>query len=491
MSELELKFQVPEETLPSLLLELGRHGVRSGRMLARYFDTNDGLLARHGLSLRLRKEGRRWVQTLKASGDSAVHRLEHNVPLRVQSGLQPALDPGLHDTTEAGARLADLLSRADAPVLAERFTVEVWRRLSDVQVSGAVIEASLDRGTIKAGGLSAPICELELEYKSGDPQALFALAKTWSGHGGLWLNTLSKSQRGSALAHGQAHAPPLNVGAPQLNRQLSGEGLFRAVLRSALDQVLAHASEVASGNVGEEPIHQLRVGLRRLRTALRDLAPLSRGVDDAWATPLSAAFTRLGEVRDNETVARAVRPLLEKAGAPKLEWAASAVRPDPVATVRDAWFQATLLDLLGFLHRDEVGASPMPQAQALKLIRQRLSKLHKQVALGGERFEQLPLQEQHRVRKRLKRLRYLVGFFQPLWPGRGARRYLARLGPAQDAIGRHNDIAVALENFRRDAEQDPKALFAVGYLQACLGNTARASRAALMRVTDRSRFWKR
>lgn len=490
MSELELKFQVPEETLPSLLLELGRHGVRSRRMLARYFDTADGLLGRHGLSLRLRKEGRRWVQTLKASGDSAVHRLEHNVPLRVQFGSQPALDTGRHDNTEAGARLADLLIRADAPVLAERFSVEAWRRASDLQVSGAVIEASLDRGTIKAGGRSAPICELELEYKSGDPQALFALAKTWSAHGGLWLNTWSKSQRGSALAHGQAHASLFNVVAPQLNRQLSGEGLFRAVLRSALDQVLAHASEVASGDMAEEPIHQLRVGLRRLRTALRDLAPLARGIDAAWAAPLSEAFARLGEVRDNETVARAVRPLLEKAGAPKLVWAAPAVRPDPVAIVRDARFQATLLDLLGFLHRDETGPSPMPPAKALKHIRQRLSKFHKQVANGGKRFEQLLLPEQHKVRKRLKRLRYLVGFVQPLWPGRGARRYLARLGPAQDALGRHNDIAVALANFRRDAEQDPKALFAVGYLQACLDTTARASRAALTRVTDRSRFWK-
>lgn len=491
MSEFELKFQVPEEALPSLQLELVRHGAHSERVLARYFDTTDGLLARHGVSLRLRKEGRRWVQTLKARGDSVVRRLEHNVTVRVPSGTQPVLDAGRHDGEEAGSQLRGLLDQAEWPSLEERFTIEVWRRSCDLQMPGALVEASLDRGTIRAGTRSAPICELELELKSGDPRSLFVLAKAWSAHGGLWLDTRSKSERGAALCGASSDPPSLKTATPKLDAEMSGEALVRAVIRSTLDPLLVHAAEVAAGSRDEEQIHQLRVGLRRLLTALRELAPIARGVEPGWTVPLSEAFTRLGIVRDNESVARVVRPLLARAGAPKLEWTKSSVKVDPGEVVRGAQFQAVLIDLLGYVHESEADVAPIPHASALAHIRHRLSRLHKRATRGGDRFENLSLEKQHTVRKRLKRLRYLADFFEPLWPGSTTRRYLARLGPAQQALGTHNDIAVAMMNFRRDAELDPQALFAAGYLQAYLATTARASRLAMKRVAKAAAFWRR
>jgi len=492
-SELELKFQVPEGMVPSLQLELQRHGARSTRMIAHYFDTADELLARHGLSLRLRREGRQWVQTLKAEGDSIVRRFEHNVPLRVPSGSQPRLALERHDGTEAGAALRKALAHAGTPDLVERFVTDVSRRACELHSPGAVIEAALDRGAIRVGDRSMPICELELEYKSGDSRLLFALAKVWSAHGGLWLNTLSKAGRGALLASKQAHGPAVKAGVPALSSHMDGAQMLRAMMRSALDHVLANASELASGSTDEEHIHQLRVGLRRLRTALREVGSLAQGVKPAWDEPLSETFARLGEVRDNETVARAVRPLLEQAGAPKLEWQAPALTIDPGATVRDARFQSTLIELLEFaLHEEETSGRPAaPHAEAMAHVRTRLSRLHKQVVQSGKRFEALSREEQHRVRKRLKRLRYLSEFVEPLWKGKDARRYLRHLGPAQDALGAHNDVAVAMQNFRKDAEQDPRALFAAGYLQSHLDITARAAHTALKRVADAPCFWKR
>jgi inorganic triphosphatase YgiF len=61
MVELELKFSIDEEQLSSLSKGLRAHGARTVRMNAQYYDTADFQLARHGLSLRLRKEGRRWL----------------------------------------------------------------------------------------------------------------------------------------------------------------------------------------------------------------------------------------------------------------------------------------------------------------------------------------------------------------------------------------------------------------------------------------------
>src|SRR4051794_1297809 len=105
MSELELKFQVPGHQVSSLRAELLRHGAQTTRLLARYFDTSDGRLAQHGIALRLRQEGERWVQTLKADGASAIERLEHEVPVNVSPGGEPLLDRSLHDHTDAGALL--------------------------------------------------------------------------------------------------------------------------------------------------------------------------------------------------------------------------------------------------------------------------------------------------------------------------------------------------------------------------------------------------
>lgn len=98
--------------------------------------------------------------------------------------------------------------------------------------------------------------------------------------------------------------------------------------------------------------------------------------------------------------------------------------------------------------------------------------------------------DQHKVRKRLKRLRYLAEFVEALWPGKATRRYLRQLGPAQDALGAHNDVAMAQERFQKDARTDPRALFAAGFPQAHLGTTAREAHAALKDLADAPRFWK-
>ena len=85
-TELELKFQVPEAALPAVVAALKAAGARKTPLRAQYFDTADALLGRSRMALRLRLEGRRWVQTLKAEGDSAVHRLEDNVRVAARAG---------------------------------------------------------------------------------------------------------------------------------------------------------------------------------------------------------------------------------------------------------------------------------------------------------------------------------------------------------------------------------------------------------------------
>src|SRR5204862_3104227 len=120
-----------------------------------YFDTLDGRLAAHRMALRLRQEGdARWVQTLKAVGDGAFDRFEHEVEV---DGPPPgrrarlAVNPALHAGTDGGDRLLALLRGDDgtpadpAHHLVERYATDVQRTVRTVALDGATVEIAFDQ----------------------------------------------------------------------------------------------------------------------------------------------------------------------------------------------------------------------------------------------------------------------------------------------------------------------------------------------------------
>ena len=490
MSELELKLRVPDAALVSLRNALRAHGAKTVRMRAHYFDSADGRLARNRVALRLRSEGRRWVQTLKTAGEGAVHRLEHEVRVPGSGANTPAIDLHRHDGSDAGKLLHAALIATPSAALAERYATDVNRLRCMVRDGqGGEIEVALDIGQATAQLRSVALAELELEHKGGPVQGVFDLAFAWIEHGGLWLCTTSKAERGERLLQRQTVPPATKARPPQLEQGVAGPALMRAVLQSALDQVLANVSDIAEGVTAAETIHQARVGLRRLRTVLRELAALSPTIVPEWDGVLATAFAKLGQRRDEDVVAAAVRPLLEAASAPTLSWRTRACA-DPVQTVRDTSFQCTLVAILALAHAGAERFAPLSPAATRDWLTQRLNDLHHKIAQDGRHFERLELDKQHRVRKRLKRLRYLAELTTGLWPPDNVQRYLKCMAAAQDALGRHNDVAVAAAAFRADAQTQPASWFAAGYLEAHLAITARAARKALTQVSQADCFWK-
>ncbi len=488
MTELELKFSLDAQALVSLREALRARGARRVRLAARYFDTADARLAERGISLRLRREGGVWRQTLKATGASRVQRFEHEVPVRTAPGQVPALDLERHADAQAQALLRAALGGTAPRALVERFVVEVDRlRLELCTEAGSRIEIALDTGQVLAAGRRTPIAELELELKAGPVEGLFDLAQAWAAHGGLCLSTQTKSQRGEHALSGQApcavRAPPL-----VLSAAADGPALWRQVLRAVLDPVLAHAGALAEGDTDAERVHQLRVGLRRLRTALRELAALGPAIAPAWTAALSEAFARLGDYRDEESMVRVVGPLLQAA-------ALVVPRRDPpdaaqvVLAVRAPAFQAALVALLGLAHADGAPSVGLAAGATRKHLAARLERLHRRVADAGQRFRHLSLARQHRVRKQLKRLRYLAEFVRSLWPARAVERYLGPLQPAQDALGAHNDLAVAAQRFTQQGCGDTDAAAAAQFLHGQLALSARRGQRALRGVGRAPRFW--
>ncbi|MDR6425606.1 inorganic triphosphatase YgiF [Variovorax paradoxus] len=528
--EIEFKFHVPAQRLKAVEAAMRRGSVVRTRLQARYFDTADQALAAEGIVLRLRKEGRRWVQTAKATGDNALHRLEHNVDLGAAAAgsAAPAIDPQRHHGTPVGERLAKVLAASGAP-LVERQSTDIVRLTRDVRTSGAgaaVVELALDVGKVIAhAGTSdereSPVCELELELKRGDVQGLVALARRWSQQHGLWFSTVSKAERGARLLAKLDVVPAVKAEAPRFageKGELDGRAIQQAVVASCLAQMLPNASEIAAGSTDEEQVHQLRIGIRRLRTALRELAGLDprAGLFDSaeWEPPLVEAFRALGQLRDREQVVKLAQPQLRDAGAPEFDPLAgdeaAAEAPSPGEVMRAPAFQSVLVSLIGFTaataapHASAEGAgqpasAPLGATEARRHLRKRLQRLHRQAVRDGRRFESLSAEDQHRTRKRLKRLRYLAEFVAPLFAdgddedekSSPAERYLKRLRPAQDALGEFNDEAVALALYREATARDARAWFAVGWFSARRAAGAKACRKALGRIGKAPRFWKK
>ena len=488
MKELELKLIVPARQRRRVMKALQLDGVPPLPLEARYFDTPDGRLAGAGLSLRIRQEDQTWVQTLKAAADSPVRRFEHDVPLTGEASLtSPVL--ARHKGKVLSKAWRSALNAADkVPALEERHRTCVTRRARLLDVQGELIEAAFDQGYIESHGRRTSVCELELELKGGDShQAMFELAHRLIWMHGLWISTLSKSSRGAALARDGEGLPAADKAAPVVFKPGASAGRqIRAMISNCLAQILPNASHVAEGHGDADHVHQLRVGIRRLRTVLREAGAALQGQPPGWEPILRSVFRDLGAYRDQEEVRKAVEPRLMAVGAPlAVPLTSSDEAPLPRVSVRQPAFQGVLLELLAFSLEEGDGAA----GPARKLLRKRISSLHRKIVDDGKRFPTLDTDRQHRVRKRLKRLRYITELAQPLFDRSAVERYLQHLRPAQDVLGQHNDEAVALDGFRASAQQDGRAWFGVGWLTATQAQSATRCKKAIKEIEGAAQFW--
>jgi inorganic triphosphatase YgiF len=467
MTEIELKFQVPaarREAVASAVA--GRAAAKTLRLQAAYFDTADHALATAGVALRLRREGTRWVQTLKAAGGDAMTRLEHDVPRAGPAATMPPLDLSLHEGTPAGQRLAQALARAADATLVCQYRTDIRRTSRGLRARGAALELAFDQGRIAAGDRSLPVCELEFELQRGEPAALLAAARPWVRRHGLWLDTRSKAERGTLLAAGMPRAPARKAAAVRLEADKSLGAARRAVLAECLQQIAANASQVASGDFGDEHVHQLRVGLRRLRTALRLFA--TGGEAEPLGEAAAALFRALGAARDRAAVEAPLRARLAEALAatglrlvPPALPAAEAAAPDAVVRAEPA--QRLLLDLIEATLPVAPDLAAEPPAEFLP---RRLSRWHRAVVRDAQRFAALDDESRHRLRKRVKRLRYGVEFARGLFGAKKVARYLRALAAVQERLGELNDATVALDSLRQADGGDPAVAFALGWLAA-------------------------
>ena len=496
MQEIELKFQVPLATRAAVDAAVaGSPKARRVRLQASYVDTAKRTLAAAGIALRLRREGRQWVQTLKGGGAGGLARFEHNVALGSAPAL-PAIDPRRHAGTPLGDRLLELLAADGGGAPAELFRTDILRRSRVVAAGSGQVELAFDAGAIHAAAARLAVCELEIELVSGSPQAVIDTARSWVPRHRLWLDLRSKAERGDLLARGQTLAPARKAQAVKLAQHVSAAQAWRAVLRECAAQIGINASQIGSGEFDAEHVHQLRIGLRRLRSAVALFGFVAP--EPTFGAAAAAWFRRLGDARDAVVVdaefGAALQQALHDAGidAAMPEPAVPDDRDTPVEAVRDGASQSLLLDLIAAAHIAPAagadGTEPAPP-DVTRAVARRLKRWHRRAADDAANYAEHDDADRHRLRKRLKRIRYATEFCADLFERRALRAYLQPLKALQEQLGAINDTVVAMAAFRDAAQTDPHAGFALGWLAARRERLVAEARGPLRRFAKARQFW--
>ena len=316
--EIELKLHVA----PSDLARLARHpalvGLQQGtaastRLYTVYFDTPDLRLASFGVALRVRRQGAQYIQTVKTlgggnSGDAAAVavRREWDWPITGE-------DPDISLLTLDGIR--DLVPQDALPEIRPLFTTDFQRTTLMLRPDPlTAIEVALDTGEIRAGTTYRPISEIELELKAGPVTALFDLARELQQIVPMRISADNKALAGFALVTGRlpepAKASPLG-----LTPAATVADGFRHIVRNCMSHVLANEACVLAGG-NDEGIHQMRVALRRLRSAFGLFDDIiASGDAKALKDEVRWLMDRLGPARDWDILYHGFfQPFAEKRG---------------------------------------------------------------------------------------------------------------------------------------------------------------------------------
>nr|WP_246556968.1 CYTH and CHAD domain-containing protein [Bradyrhizobium liaoningense] len=441
-AETELKFRVAPGKLSSVLRKGGLSGRRGHQsvqsLVSTYYDTTTHKLRRHGLTLRVRKIEDRYVQTVKAAGAGSLTRgeWEHEV-----SGARPDLKKTRHTP------LRELATRKLPRKLKPVFQTEIRRMAQARRVRNSQIELAVDRGRISAGRRVRPVAELELELKSGHVADLFRLARDLERKAGAELDLRSKAEQGFMLVAGGGGAQ--RAGPIELKAGLSPREAFRIIAHSTLRHVAANADPVR--DIDAEGVHQMRVGLRRLRAAISLFADILPRASTArikaelkWLTGELAPAREI-DVFLNESIRPITKQGVPRRGARAIRKRFSRQRVTAFERARGAVMSARyrrlLIDVIEWIEggRHRAADDGTIAAYAAEILDRRIRKARKQ----GKHLNDLDPMQRHKLRIKIKKIRYAADFFESLY-GDGDRKELAalsgRLKQIQSALGSLNDF---------------------------------------------------
>ena len=434
--EVELKLELPQGAVNAFIrADLLPSESDIADLRATYFDTPDRRLHAEGLSLRIRRSGAECIQTVKAdkgNGKAGLFaRAEWEMPV---TGDAPVLDT----RTPVAALLGD-----DVAAVAPAFEVEVERRRWQLANLGEKVELVLDQGLVRAGERQAQICEIELERKAGGAPWLFALARRIEAVVPVRLGVVAKAERGYHLL--EAARPAFKAEPVRLRPGMRADEAFVAVASVCVRHYRLNEALLLD-HYDPQSLHQARVAVRRLRSALTLFKPMLAKADvDRFQGELRWLAGVLGEARDLDVL---VTRIEESALLADVEAARARVHDEVTDALETHRVRALMIDLMEWLTLGagtvDADRQALREEAAERFAGQRLQHVYRRVIKGGRGMTKLDDEARHEVRKDAKKLRYATEFFAGLFVESRQRRrhahFIEALEGLQDDLGALNDL---------------------------------------------------
>ncbi len=456
--ELELRLD-PDDASRLSRLKLLASATRGGRTQPRrivWHDSPDCALTEHGMAL---------------ARERGVWRLEKLVPSATDTWAPGAPPPVLAEAAEV-AELGFDLPALLAPAVAFTGRHQTYA----LATAQGAVTLGLVRGSMRTITTEHAACRVHL---SGDAQAVLHLALEVAGE--VRAQVPSATLAGEALAVARATVPaPRRSGATSMPDGLDVAAAFAFVLAHLTDVILHFAPAAAEDVSGPEPVHQMRVALRRLRSAV---AMFRRFLEcpelEAANAGLKALSARLGPTRDWDVFLGETAPAVSAVfpNEPKL------ARLIAAGERRRRECHAALCEFLGSAEFRRLGialswlagartwypAQPEGADQPVSLrdfaagvLDRRLRKMVRTDDLAA-----LEAAELHQLRLKAKRMRYAAEIFAPLYSGKAPRRFIHRLSQLQDALGQLNDRATAEKLLAELGGSAGRHAYAAGLVLGC------------------------
>ena len=479
-----LEFALPPGELPRLYRQpaFRRTGGRAAATDLIWHDTAAADLAAGGLSL---------------CASKGMWRLERALPRPGE-----AWPPGT--PTPLVAEAADLaalgtLAEPLMPVAGFRGTRRIVRLAGEPDATLTVLE-----GTMRGMAQEAPCCRIVLE---GPAPLLMALSTQLAGTVALEVPRWSLAVEAAAFARGWA-PPDRQTGAPEVPPGTSVADAISLVVGHLTDLILAGVPAAAAGQT-PEPVHAMRVAVRRLRSALSVFRKVSDGpAFQALKPQLQVLGTVLGRARDwdvflagtGQDVAAALPDDRRIAAMLAL---ADKKREAAYAGLRRSFaspaFRLLAVGLVQFaalrpwqIDADEDRAAALA-ADAGQYASTLLAKRHEHMLEPGADISALPTPDLHALRKQGKRLRYTAEFFARHYGRRSTKRFVRGVSRLQEALGHLNDGAAAAELMAALRTGGPDAQFADGAVQGFAAARSTDAREAIAKSWAKFRraepFW--
>lgn len=471
MTEVELKFQIPETRRNALMKTVDPKKSEIIQLQAKYYDTPDRLLSSNGIALRQRLEGSRWVQTLKATGKSHLHRFEHNLDLgemvqteqSANESNTPQLDLSIYDAHPEAKKILESALGNNHNTLELQFETDIQRTQRVISYEDAEIEVCVDVGQVKSGDRSQEIHEVEFELKSGKESTLLAFSFEWVKKYQLWLDVRSKAEFGQLLLQDLKVSPATVSKDILLSKKETAEFSIRHLIALHMNHLLPNIAAISAGVATEQHIEQAHIALNHLHLSLSIFKDWTSKSTDKWSNQLAAFKSHFENLKHFQHMQSTLGALLQN---PKT---AESLSKDVLYAeeklnnlVKSTQNVQHYLELLMF----SLGTSKKVQEHDLKWYAQ--TTLQHQYKILQESLNQVDISDFESLdvlALRLNELKFSFPILTQIFDVKNLQKYGKSLNDAFDAAEQYQILASSAL-YLQQTELEASDWFALGWLTA-------------------------